>query len=275
MIDTLNEAGRMTGERKRLLVVDDEPLSRALTIVMLREHPLEVIGAETGFEALERIAREPFDLVLMDVSMPGLDGYHTCRRLREWERALGREPVPVVALTGHVCAENRQKACLSGMSDYLEKPLRRHRLQEMLSRWLGVGSDAAMESAEPVAEPEAEMLDVQRLEVLRRELLGVSGAFVTLLGMFLEEVPLRLVELRRLSGVGEFATVSRLAHGMKSQCGALGAMAMNALCVRLEQSAEQQESEALPVLLDRVEGQFARLAPRLRQILEHPERPIA
>ncbi|MBF0271237.1 MAG: response regulator [Magnetococcales bacterium] len=288
--------------RARLLVVDDDPLSQRLTEVMLRDWSAEVVCAGSGDEALQRVAEARFDLVLMDVRMPGMDGYEACRRIREWERLQGREqPLPIIALTGHVSSEDKERARVAGMSDHLEKPLRIRKLHDRLVRWLGpgdadagegtgAGSEAVEipESAESVGsmspsavfQEEADageglaLLDVAVLEVLRRELSRVPDAFVNIVDMFLEDVPGKWREMRRLLASGDLEGISRAAHGMKSQCGAMGAVALRGVLIQVEQQAMEGRMEGLSALLDRGEWLFIRLVPFLKRIMAHPAHPL-
>ncbi|MBF0191443.1 MAG: response regulator [Magnetococcales bacterium] len=283
--------GRESG-RARLLVVDDDPLGQRLTEVMLRDWPVEVVCVGSGFEALERVMEVSWDLVLMDVRMPGLDGYETCRRIREWERLQGRErPVPVIALTGHVSAADKERARAAGMSDHLEKPLRIRKLHDRLVRWLTPGWDPSPvarggKSGESHAAAGASvcswegsgetpiLLDLAVLEVLRQELSRVPEAFVSLVGLYLEDMPLKLREMRRLLASGDPEGVSRVAHSLKSQCGAMGAVALHAVFVQLERFALEGDPEEVSALLARAELLFLHLVPTLKRIQSHPSRPI-
>ncbi|MCP3964708.1 MAG: response regulator [bacterium] len=117
----------------RILVTEDNPINQLIA----RKH-LELLGynvdvADNGVEALEAIARNSYDLVLMDCQMPELDGYEATRRLR---RQLGGRRLPVVALTAHVLHGDRERCLAAGMNDYLAKPFHQDNLCAVLERWL-------------------------------------------------------------------------------------------------------------------------------------------
>jgi CheY-like chemotaxis protein len=99
---------------------------------LLDEIGLAVVPAKDGVEALEVFAREPFDLLLMDMAMPNMDGYSATRILKG-ERGCA---VPVIALTAHAMKGDREKCITAGCDDYLAKPVGRQELLEMLHRWL-------------------------------------------------------------------------------------------------------------------------------------------
>jgi two-component system cell cycle response regulator DivK len=105
---------------RRILVVEDNPLNLKLVRDVLQFAGYDVIEAKSGEEGLRVAQRDPPDLVLMDLQLPGIDGTETLRRLREG--SLGRD-VPVVAVTAFAMAEDRERASLAGFDGYVEKPI--------------------------------------------------------------------------------------------------------------------------------------------------------
>ena len=120
---------------KRVLLVDDDIRNIYAMTALLDELGLVVVAAKDGEEALQVFDREPFDLVLMDMAMPNMDGY-TATRILKGERACA---IPVIALTAHAMKGDREKCITAGCDDYLAKPVGRQELLEMLHRWLAVG----------------------------------------------------------------------------------------------------------------------------------------
>lgn len=117
---------------KRVLLVDDDIRNIYAMTALLDELGLLVVAVKDGVEALQVFDREPFDLVLMDMAMPNMDGY-TATRILKSERACA---VPVIALTAHAMKGDREKCITAGCDDYLAKPVGRQELLEMLHRWL-------------------------------------------------------------------------------------------------------------------------------------------
>ncbi|MEZ5799441.1 MAG: response regulator [Nitratireductor sp.] len=106
----------------RILAVDDNLVNREVLKDALQTFNIEVTLAESGEEALDLVSLRDFDMVFMDCSMPGMDGFEATRHIRDIETHLGRKPVPIVALTAHVSGEESQKWRQSGMNGYLTKP---------------------------------------------------------------------------------------------------------------------------------------------------------
>jgi signal transduction histidine kinase/ActR/RegA family two-component response regulator len=119
---------------KRILVVDDNPVNRLIGARMLQSMGCEVLLAEGGQEAVDMAAEEGLDLILMDCSMPVVDGFEATRRIRALSGAPGC--VPIVALTALAISEDRERCLQAGMDDFLPKPVLLPMLKETLSRWL-------------------------------------------------------------------------------------------------------------------------------------------
>jgi PAS domain S-box-containing protein len=120
----------------RILIVEDHSVNRQLTETMVRETGATTETAQNGRQAVERLEKGEFALVLMDVQMPEMDGMTATRIWREHERKHGLRRVPIVALTAHTQAEDRELCLASGMDDYLSKPLRRNVLMGKLEEHL-------------------------------------------------------------------------------------------------------------------------------------------
>jgi CheY-like chemotaxis protein len=119
-----------------VLLVEDHPVNQMIALEMLKALGLEVLTADDGAQALERCEATPPRLVLMDLQMPVMDGLQATRRLREMQQQ-GRLPgFPILALTAHALASDREMALAAGMDDYLTKPIVFETLRRALARWL-------------------------------------------------------------------------------------------------------------------------------------------
>lgn len=119
----------------RILVVEDDVLNQHLIRRMLEKHGLKITVVDTGEAAVEAALREPWDAVLMDCLLPGMDGYAATRAIRT---GLNGRPLPIIALTANVTAEDRADCMSAGMDDFLPKPVRRAELYGCLKKWLNV-----------------------------------------------------------------------------------------------------------------------------------------
>ncbi len=121
---------------KRVLIVEDNRINQMVAQGALLKIGLEVDIANDGFEALDKLSQMTYDLVLLDVQMPGLDGYETVKRIRSQEFSEQIRKIPVVAMTAHAMEEDRQKCLDAGMNDYTTKPVSSKVLQSVISKWI-------------------------------------------------------------------------------------------------------------------------------------------
>ena len=127
---------RESRRQQRILLVEDEIINRTMATMILEQEGWPVITAENGRQALEVMATQEFDLVLMDVQMPELDGFEATRAIRRQEKGTGRH-LPIIAMTAYAMREDREKCLTAGMDDYLAKPVARDKLCAMLEKYAG------------------------------------------------------------------------------------------------------------------------------------------
>ncbi len=123
------------GADRRILLAEDNPVSCLVARSQLEGLGYQVDVAENGLEVLDALEERDYDLVLMDCQMPELDGYETTRRIRQ--REVGERHTPVIAVTAHAMAGDREKCLAAGMDDYVSKPFREKALADVLESWLG------------------------------------------------------------------------------------------------------------------------------------------
>jgi CheY-like chemotaxis protein len=124
---------------KRILLVEDTPDNRLLVTAYLRKLPLVLDEADNGEAAVELFRRNNYDLVLMDVQMPVMDGHEATRRIRAFEAEQRRQPVPIIALTAHAIKEEIDKCMVAGCDAHLSKPIKKSVLIETLHKYLNLG----------------------------------------------------------------------------------------------------------------------------------------
>ena len=122
-----------TGDRLRILLVEDNAVHRIVATAILRQNGHTLMHAADGLEAVEITSREWFDLILMDVQMPEMDGFEAARRIRQSELETGRH-AQIVALTAHAMDGDRERCLDAGMDDYLSKPLKKADILALLQQ---------------------------------------------------------------------------------------------------------------------------------------------
>jgi CheY-like chemotaxis protein len=119
-----------------VLLVEDNPINQLVASEMLQLLGIEVVCAYDGMEALESMHYRRFDLVLMDIQMPRMDGLDATREIRRREQNSSATPTPVVALTANASDNDRQRCLAAGMNDFLAKPVKTEQIAAVLSRYL-------------------------------------------------------------------------------------------------------------------------------------------
>ena len=236
------EAGEFSGH---LLVVEDNPINQQVMLAMLSSLGLHPKLAGDGSEALALLRGEPFDLVLMDVQMPTLDGMEATRLWRQHEADVGLPRTPIVAVTAKALHGDTEACLQAGMDDFIAKPLQREALAALLQRWLGDEAGRAPQastspSADAFSPPvprdgtpasgaldDAASADRRAIEHLLNLSDGGGGSRLPqLLGLFREHVPNQLERLRRACEAAHRLGVERGLHQLRSSLGSVGAIAL-------------------------------------------------
>ncbi|MBF0582681.1 MAG: PAS domain S-box protein [Magnetococcales bacterium] len=118
----------------RILIVEDAQENQELILAYLKKSPHYTAIANDGLEAVARVKEEPFDLILMDIQMPNMDGYAATRTIRQWEREEKREPLIIMALSAHVSVDRMEESLTAGCDGHLAKPIKKQTLLDAIQR---------------------------------------------------------------------------------------------------------------------------------------------
>ncbi|WP_224249654.1 hybrid sensor histidine kinase/response regulator [Hyalangium gracile] len=243
----------------RILVVEDNVVNQLVTrgLLELEGHVVETV--DRGEAALARTRSTRFDLILMDIQMPELDGLQVTRRIREEEGWTGAPRTPIVGLTAQSVVGDREKGLEAGMDEYLAKPVRGRQLAEAIDRVLG---QRQADSGPPA--PEApRSLDRAALEELVG---GESVLLARIVSVFLRYGPeMRDAVLAALSGEDSKELVAA-AHKLKGSLGDLAARSAFAVCGRIELLARRGELTAARAEREPLERELAQLFNELREL---------
>ncbi|MCA9706670.1 MAG: response regulator [Myxococcales bacterium] len=248
----IREGRRFVG---RVLVVEDNPINQKVTLAQLQSLGLHADVVGDGAEAVEAFRRLPYDLVLMDVRMPTMDGYEATIRIRALEASTGGR-IPIVALTADALTDQRQRVLDVGMDDCITKPATIQALVAVLERWLDAGP--APEPTQEPRPPDADtVLDAAQLEELHA-LAGDDAEFVSgLFQTFFDVGEQSLGSLRDALARGSATELSQRAHALKGSAGQIGARRVVAACQALEVHARQDRLEAAGSIVEELEVHLA------------------
>ncbi len=268
--------------RVRILLAEDNPINQLVALKTLEKLGYGADAVGNGAEALRALAERPYDLVLMDVQMPGMDGVEATRRIRDAASDVRDHDVPVVALTAHAMAEDREVCLAAGMDDYLSKPIRPDELAAALARWTGrragrepaVGlaheAPAAAAASPPMARPAAPAAapvaaaaagepPVFDAAVLLNLLGGDEAAAAEITAEFVKDVPLRAAALRAALAADDAELARREAHTLKGASANVGAEALRAAAYAAEQACGTGSLAQALHLAGRVDAEVKRV----------------
>jgi PAS domain S-box-containing protein len=288
---------------RRILLADDNATNRYVATSMLEEAGHRVVGVANGAEALACWAEGEFDLVLMDVQMPELDGYETTRAIRERERATGGH-IPIIGLTANAMKGAREACLAAGMDDYVPKPVRWEGLRTAIERAIpepaagatgATAPDVALALAElglaplvdsaPVSVPDIDpelwarlaedVAESEANQVLETSVLtdlaqmAARGAISVhrMVALFDADVETLIPELRARLADGKSAELRRQAHGLKGSARDVGAVRLAGLCQQLEDCARANEWEPAAGLVAQIDQAAHEAREALREHL--------
>ena len=234
--DTFSGDGAGDGDGRRILLVEDSPTNQMVAALVLRGAGYRVDVAGNGIEAIEAVTAAPYDLILMDISMPEMDGLMATQILRGMPPPAGT--VPIVAMTADAMDSDRDRCLAAGMNDHVAKPVDRARLLGTVARWLAHGAapveeapaQAAPTQHAPPPAPDLEALDGEVLNQLMRDL--NPDILADVIREFVEET---LARAERIAGTwDDLGVLAREAHTLKSTASTFGARALSAAARALE-----------------------------------------
>jgi signal transduction histidine kinase/CheY-like chemotaxis protein/HPt (histidine-containing phosphotransfer) domain-containing protein len=220
----------------RILLVDDSEDNRILMLSYLKRTQSAIEIAENGQEAIEHFRKRRYDVVLMDVEMPVMDGYEATREIRRIEKETGAAPTPVLALTAHAFADMAVKGFAAGFTDLLTKPIRQATLLAELANFAGGESKSApaAEPAPPPAPPPAETIRVRVEEGMEDVVPG-----------YLEKRRADVAIYRERLAAGDFDAIKQLAHKMKGTGTGYGFPRLTELGAAMEKGAIKSDASAI------------------------------
>ncbi len=236
-------------EKGHLLLVEDYPVNQQVAMAHLTRAGYRVDLAENGQEALEVFQQNRYDLVLMDIQMPKMDGYGATRAIRAFERTTQDRdfpPVPIIAMTAHAVKGYRERCLSTGMDDYMTKPLGRRALLTMVERWCSGSGKPAVPARADEAPPMALERAVEEFDGDKELVLKILAGFLAIAG---DQVSTMEKALERQ----EKDVIRREAHAIKGGAANLTADRLAGLAHELEKNPGQDA-------LARLENEIKRLA---------------
>lgn len=259
-----------------ILLVEDNEINQEVASDILQDLGLVVDIADNGAEAVAMTGQTRYDLILMDMPMPEMDGLEATRRIRAQENV---RPVPIIAITANAFEEDRERCEAAGMNDFVAKPVESARLRRMLARWLpdpAENSAAVPASGQPFEAPKQVVTapePVLDFATGLRYFFGKRANYLRMLAKFIENHDNDADRIALALATGQHETAQRMAHTIKGTGAVLGLVALSQSARILEFKLSQGAQEAsLEEGLSLLRSMLAEVGDAVDHILMDPER---
>ncbi len=261
-------AGKYAMSSLRILLAEDNAMNRKVALGFLKRLCYSADVASNGLEALEALEQQPYDVVLMDVQMPELDGLDASRRICEQWPPESRPQI--IAMTANALPEDREACFSAGMNDYVAKPIRAEELAAALKRAQPLRNrDAGLGESVHAGSPTREVsLEAAALQNLRD--IGGVDFLIEVVDVFLADAPALITSLRSSLERRDTEELRRAAHTLKSNGATLGAMVFADLCRTVEQHAKDGRLDGVSQLVDQIEQEYRTLEKALASLRSEP-----
>lgn len=251
-VASADSAAQRSGVALRILIAEDNPIAQEIATSFVRRWGHDAMVAPNGRKALELLEREPFDLVLMDIQMPEIDGFQVTATIRAQE-TLTREHLPIVGMTAHALKGDRERCIEAGMDDYISKPINPQELFAVIEKYGGA--------------PEAAGPDIDTDKAVLARAGGDLRLARRIVELFLESSPRLLEEIRQAIAVGNHAALASSSHTLKGALSNFPFEPARQAALRLEMLARHDRmSEANDAYVN-LQAVVERIRPVLEELL--------
>ncbi len=245
-------------KRLRVLLADDNPINRELTIRIFTKRGHQVHAVGNGLLAVEAAEKQSFDLCLMDVQMPEMDGFEATAAIRQKEAGTGTH-LPIIAMTAHAMKGDRERCLEAGMDGYVAKPIQADELIQVAESFAG-NQQQAVEAVEVSAEPAMDWsLALSRLD-------GDEPLLLDLAALFCGECERMLSVVRVAAQAKNAEALQRAAHSLKGSVATFGAQCAVDAALKLERNARAGELGSVDADFAALEAEVGRLREALEQL---------
>jgi len=252
-------------DNTKILLVEDNKTNQLVANGILEEFELSADVAKNGIEALEKLnASSRYTLILMDCQMPQMDGYETTRAIRNSKAGEKYKSIPIIAMTANAMQGDREKCIVSGMNDYITKPINPVELQNKLKKWLlNINSNKDDKKNEPIDNRHNRSLIWDESDALKR-LNGNHSLLIRLIEVFLSDINSELMQLKDAIDKNDIKNCQLHAHSMKGASANLSAFKLQDMSLDLENASKENN-------FNRVKNGYKALEDATKELIEHFE----
>jgi CheY-like chemotaxis protein len=256
----------------KVLLAEDNPVNQKLAMRILEKRGHHVVAVSNGREAIDTYEKEHFDLVLMDVQMPEVDGFEATQRIRQIEKRKGGH-IPIVAMTAHAMKGDREKCLAAGMDEYVPKPIKTQELHNVIENLAlkSVDQDKSGERSLDSQNDDGPTKDIFDLNQALQVVDGDKKLLKEITVMFLEELKVNLEGIVQAIRKKDADALEKAAHSLKGSVGNLGAKRAYGAAYRLESIGKEGRLSEAKGALAELKKELEELKIALKKLLKKIE----
>lgn len=257
----------------RILLAEDNITNQQVAMGLLKKLGLRADAVANGKEAVEAMKTIPYDLILMDIQMPEMDGFEATRCIRKSEKDCLNPDVPIIAMTAHAMSGHREKCLKAGMNDYVAKPVNPEALAEVIEKWLPKRKKKYQAPSSTTNKSSAEKQTSESifdLDGLMERLMDDRDLAIVIAKGFIEDIPKQLDLLRGFIDAEDAVSAERQAHSIKGASANLGGEDLRKLAYQMEKAGKKQDLRFIAENIQELEIQFYRLKEEMEKKLLNP-----
>lgn len=240
-----------------ILLVEDDIISRDFALSLLETLGYRVDAIDSGEEAVKILKSVPYRMVLMDVQMPGMDGYEATRIIRDPTSDVLNHDIPIVAMTAHTMEGDRERCLEKGMDDYVSKPIELEKLVRVIERHLGKSRLNEPESTVKKAMPGDEDLVGNDLP---SHFDGDGALLGRLVKLFLDKIPLQIDALKQALEVNDACVIGELGHTIKGGAALIEADSLSGCASEIEKAGKSRDLNMARRLVDKLAREYEKFS---------------
>ncbi|MFT5524580.1 MAG: two-component system sensor histidine kinase/response regulator, partial [Pirellulaceae bacterium] len=260
--ETDNENYSLLTRSLDILLGEDSLVNQKLAVGLLEGQGHRVTIASNGLEAVEAVEHGRFDLILMDVQMPEMDGLDATRSIRARERSCKRRRMPIIAMTAHAMPGDREGCLAAGMDDYVTKPIRAKELFALMFKVLGYSASGSEKI--DLTQSDKQIDWTTALDAVN----GDQDLLKDVIRAYLDEGPMLLQQMRTSLAAQDALTLRRAAHTFKGSMRFFGIAEAHDIALKVEELAQEKNFDVCVTLIDSLHTQAAQLEPLLQEFVD-------
>jgi PAS domain S-box-containing protein len=253
-------------DTKKVLLVEDNEINQKVAIAILSKMNINPDIAQNGAEAVRILESKIYDLILMDIQMPVMDGLEATKIIRDKNSKVINHNIPIIAMTAHALKGDREKCIAAGMDNYVSKPVKPKDLSDAISRQLSEYKLPAPQLKKEKNETEPLNSIIFDANSLMEKISGDKEFFEELVNLFIEDTPKQLESIRNAYESKDMVNILHIAHTIKGSSGNFGASRLQNAALLLEQTAKTGDFSKITTLIGAVEMEFKILEKEINKI---------